>query len=58
MRYFNTEGSCRSAEHYMVKLEDRLGYIKKTLVDRKNISSSTGDASTEKRRHCVPWRNT
>lgn len=35
MRYFNTEGSCRSAEHYMVKLEDRLGYIKKTLVDRK-----------------------
>ena len=36
MKYFNTEGSCNPKEHYMVCLDDRLGYIKKMLVDRKN----------------------
>lgn len=35
MRYFNTEGSCKPEEHYMVRLDDRLEQIKKTLVDRK-----------------------
>ena len=35
LRYFNTEGSCKPDEHYMVKLDDRLEYIKKMLVDRK-----------------------
>lgn len=35
MKYFNTEGSCNPKEHYMVCLDDRLGYIKKMLVDRK-----------------------
>lgn len=34
-KYFNTEGSCKAAEHYMVKLDDRLGKIKRILVDRK-----------------------
>ncbi len=34
-RYFNTEGLCRPEEHYMVRLDDRLEQIKKTLVDRK-----------------------
>lgn len=35
MRYFNTEGACNPREHYMVRLEDRLGKIKKCFVDRK-----------------------
>lgn len=35
MKYFNTEGFCRPTEHYMVRLDDRLEHIKKTLVDRK-----------------------
>ncbi len=35
MKYFNKEGSCKPKEHYMVNLDDRLGYIKKMLVDRK-----------------------
>lgn len=35
MRYFNTEGSCNSEEHYMVKWDDRLQKIKRMLVDRK-----------------------
>lgn len=35
MRYFNTEGSCKSNEHYMVHLDDRLEKIKKLYVDRK-----------------------
>ena len=35
MRYFNTEGSCRPGEHYMVKLDNRLELIKTKLVDRK-----------------------
>lgn len=35
MRYFNTEGSCKSSEHYMVRLDDRLEKIKKLYVDRK-----------------------
>lgn len=35
MKYFNTEGSCKPEEHYMVRLNDRLGYIKKMFVDRK-----------------------
>ncbi len=35
MKYFNTEGSCKPEEHYMVKLDDRLGYIKRMLVERK-----------------------
>lgn len=34
-KYFNTEGSCKPNEHYMVKLDDRLGKIKRLLVDRK-----------------------
>lgn len=34
-KYFNTEGSCKAKEHYMVKLDGRLGKIKKMLVDRK-----------------------
>lgn len=35
IRYFNTEGSCNLKEHYMVRLNNRLEQIKKTLVDRK-----------------------
>lgn len=35
MRYFNTEGSCRPEEHYMVRLDDRMERIKTLLVDRK-----------------------
>ena len=35
MRYFNTEGLCKPDEHYMVRLDDRLAKIKRTLVDRK-----------------------
>ena len=34
-KYFNTEGSCKPKEHYMVKLDDRLEMIKNLLVDRK-----------------------
>lgn len=34
-RYFNTEGSCKPEEHYMVKLDRRLEQIKKMFVDRK-----------------------
>lgn len=34
-KYFNTEGSCKPQEHYMVKLDDRLAYIKRMLIDRK-----------------------
>ena len=34
-KYFNTEGSCKTKEHYMVKLDDRLGMMKNLLVDRK-----------------------
>lgn len=34
-RYFNTEGSCRPTEHYMVKLDDRLAQMKRLLIDRK-----------------------
>ena len=34
-KYFNTEGSCKPKEHYMVKLDDRLGMMKNLLVDRK-----------------------
>lgn len=36
MKYFNTEGSCRPEEHYMVNLNKRLETIKKFLVDRKS----------------------
>ncbi|MDE7478757.1 MAG: AAA-like domain-containing protein [Lachnospiraceae bacterium] len=35
MRYFNTEGSCRLEEHYMVRLDDRMEKIKKLYVDRR-----------------------
>ncbi len=35
MRYFNTEGLCRPEEHYMVRLDERLGRITKLYVDRK-----------------------
>ena len=35
IKYFNTEGSCKPKEHYMVKLDDRLEMIKNLLVDRK-----------------------
>ncbi len=35
IKYFNTEGSCKPKEHYMVKLDDRLGMMKNLLVDRK-----------------------
>lgn len=35
VRYFNTEGSCNPKEHYMVRLDARLEYIRKKLVDRK-----------------------
>ena len=35
IRYFNTEGSCNPKEHYLVRLDERLEYIKKMLVDRK-----------------------
>lgn len=35
MRYFNTEGVCRPAEHYMVRLDDRLDKIKRLYVDRR-----------------------
>ncbi len=34
-KYFNTEGSCKPKEHYMVKLDDRLGMMKNLLLDRK-----------------------
>lgn len=34
-RYFNTEGLCRPKEHYMVRLDDRMEWIKAKLVDRK-----------------------
>lgn len=34
MRYFNTEGICRPEEHYMVRLDERLGEIKRLYVDR------------------------
>ena len=35
MRYFNTEGLCKSNKHYMVQLEDRLEKIKRLYVDRE-----------------------
>ena len=35
IKYFNTEGSCKPKENYMVKLDDRLEMIKNLLVDRK-----------------------
>ncbi len=35
MRYFNTEGLCKSREHYMVCLDNRLDKIKQFYVDRK-----------------------
>ncbi|MDE7478758.1 MAG: ATP-binding protein [Lachnospiraceae bacterium] len=35
MRYFNTEGSCRLEEHYMVQLDERMEKIKKLYVDRR-----------------------
>ena len=35
-KYFNTEGSCKASEHYMVNLDNRLGRIKRLLVDRKS----------------------
>ena len=34
-KYFNTEGSCKPEEHYMVKLDDRMAKIKRKLIDRK-----------------------
>lgn len=34
MRYFNTEGLCIPDKHYMVRLDDRLGKIKRLYVDR------------------------
>ena len=34
VRYFNTEGCCRSNQHYMVRLDDRLRVIKEQFVDR------------------------
>ena len=34
-KYFNTEGSCKPEEHYMVKLDDRMARIKRKLIDRK-----------------------
>ncbi|MDE7478438.1 MAG: ATP-binding protein, partial [Lachnospiraceae bacterium] len=34
VKYFNTEGSCKPEEHYMVRLDDRLARIKSMLVDR------------------------
>lgn len=33
-RYFNTEGACNPAEHYMVSLDERLDKIKRLYVDR------------------------
>ena len=33
-RYFNTEGQCEPSKHYMVRLDDRLGKIKRLFVDR------------------------
>lgn len=33
-RYFNTEGLCDPAVHYMVRLEDRLEKIKRSFIDR------------------------
>ena len=36
-RYFNTEGSCKPKEHYMVRLDERLAHIKRMLVDRKKF---------------------
>ena len=35
MRHFNTEGVCRPEEHYMVRLDDRLAWIKAELVDKR-----------------------
>ena len=34
-KYFNTEGSCKPKEHYMVRLDERLEHIKRMLVDRR-----------------------
>ena len=34
-KYFNTEGSCKPKEHYMVKLDDRLEMTKNLLINRK-----------------------
>ena len=33
-RYFNTEGLCDPAVHYMVRLDDRLNRIKQSFIDR------------------------
>ena len=35
IKYFNTEGSCKPKEHYMVKLDDRLEMTKNLLINRK-----------------------
>ena len=35
VKYFNKEGLCKSEEHYMVRLDERLAKIKRTLIDRK-----------------------
>ncbi len=34
-RYFNTEGCCIPAEHYMVPLDDRIKTIRERFIDRK-----------------------
>lgn len=34
-RYFNTEGRCQPAKHYMVRLDERLRQIKSFYVDRE-----------------------
>ncbi len=33
-RYFNTEGLCDPAVHYMVRLDDRLNRIKQSFIDK------------------------
>ncbi len=33
-RYFNTEGRCKPDIHYMVRLDERLGQIRRQFVDR------------------------
>ena len=35
IRYFNTEGCCLPAEHYMVPLDDRIKTIRELYIDRK-----------------------
>lgn len=34
IKHCNTEGACKPEEHYMIKLDDRLGMIKRLWVDR------------------------